>query len=219
MERIVQAGRKQANNYAVQGTVQQWCAERHLGKHNSSVLVTDGLLQPDNHTRYHFYQLKTLKKQLQWTCDHQHCTIQEWKNIAWSDKSLFLLRHADRRVRIWRKKHESMDPSCLLSSVQAGGERSNCEGPIQDPIDGWCFGKDMKIPSEISQRLLRAVCFIRCQVILLVNNTYSNMIKSQIELTREAAGPLQQGWAIPVLEGLIGVTVLPQLTHLTPIVT
>jgi hypothetical protein len=32
---------------------------------------------------------------------------------------------------------------------------------------------------------------------------------------------LEQGWAIPVLWGLIGVTVLPQpeLTHLTPIIT
>ncbi len=25
------------------------------------------------------------------------------------------------RVRIWRKEHESMDPSCLVSTVQAGG--------------------------------------------------------------------------------------------------
>ena len=24
-------------------------------------------------------------------------------------------------VRIWRKRHESMDPSCLVSTVQAGG--------------------------------------------------------------------------------------------------
>ncbi len=27
----------------------------------------------------------------------------------------------DGRVRIWRKEHESMDPSCLVSTVQAGG--------------------------------------------------------------------------------------------------
>ncbi len=34
----------------------------------------------------------------------------------------FLLRHSDDRVRIWRKEHESMDPSCLVSTVQAGGD-------------------------------------------------------------------------------------------------
>ncbi len=35
--------------------------------------------------------------------------------------SWFLLRHSDGRVRIMRKEHESMDPSCLVSMVQAGG--------------------------------------------------------------------------------------------------
>ncbi len=39
------------------------------------------------------------------------------KNIAWSDESWF----SDGRVRIWRKEHESMDPSCLVSTVQVGG--------------------------------------------------------------------------------------------------
>ncbi len=26
-----------------------------------------------------------------------------------------------KQIRIWRKEHESMDPSCLVSTVQAGG--------------------------------------------------------------------------------------------------
>ncbi len=51
---------------------------------------------------------------------HQSCTIEDWKNVAWSDESRFLLQHSDGRVRIWCKEHESMDPSCLVSTVQAG---------------------------------------------------------------------------------------------------
>ncbi len=43
------------------------------------------------------------------------------ENVAWSDESWFLLLHSDVRVRIWRKDHESMDPSCLVSTVQAAG--------------------------------------------------------------------------------------------------
>ncbi len=58
---------------------------------------------------------------LQFAQAHQNWTIEDWKNIAWSDESLFLLRHSGGRVRIWRKEHESMDPSCLVSMVQAGG--------------------------------------------------------------------------------------------------
>ncbi len=52
---------------------------------------------------------------------HQNWTIEHWKNIAWSDESRFLLRHSDGRVRIWRKEHEIMDPSSLVSTVQAAG--------------------------------------------------------------------------------------------------
>ncbi len=33
----------------------------------------------------------------------------------------FCCNNSDGRVRIWRKEHESMDPSRLVSTVQAGG--------------------------------------------------------------------------------------------------
>ncbi len=64
---------------------------------------------------------KNRKRRLQFTQARQNWTIEDWKNVAWSDESRFLLRHSDGRVRIWRKEHESMDPSCLVSTVQAGG--------------------------------------------------------------------------------------------------
>ncbi len=61
------------------------------------------------------------KRRKQFAQDHQNKTIEDWKNVAWSDESRFLLRHSDGRVRIWSKEHESMDPSCLVSTVQVGG--------------------------------------------------------------------------------------------------
>ncbi len=64
---------------------------------------------------------KNRKRSLQFARAHQNWTIEDWKNVAWSDESLFLLRHSDGRVRIWHKEHESLDPSCLVSTVQAGG--------------------------------------------------------------------------------------------------
>ncbi len=64
---------------------------------------------------------KNRKQSLQFTQAHQNWTIEDWKNVALSDESRYLLRHLDGRVRIWRKEHESMDPSCLVSTVQAGG--------------------------------------------------------------------------------------------------
>ncbi len=64
---------------------------------------------------------KNRKQRLQFTQAHQNWTIEHWKTFAWSDEPQFLLRHSDDRVRIWHKEHESMDPSCLVSMVQAGG--------------------------------------------------------------------------------------------------
>ncbi len=64
---------------------------------------------------------KNRKRRLQFAQTHQNWTIEDWKSVAWSDESRFLLRHSDGRVRIWCKEHESMDPSCLVSTVQVGG--------------------------------------------------------------------------------------------------
>ncbi len=63
---------------------------------------------------------KNSTRRKQFTQDHQNWTIEDWKNVAWSDESRFLLRHSD-GVRIWCKEHESMDLSCCVSTVQAGG--------------------------------------------------------------------------------------------------
>ncbi len=62
---------------------------------------------------------KNRKQMLQFAQAHQNWTIEDWKTIAWSR---LLLRHSDGRVRIWCKEHESMDPSCLVSTVKAGGD-------------------------------------------------------------------------------------------------
>ncbi len=71
--------------------------------------------------RVPFLTAKNRKQRLQFTQVHQNWTIEDWNNVAWSDESRFLLQHSDGRVSIWRKEHESMDPSCLVSKVQAGG--------------------------------------------------------------------------------------------------
>ncbi len=62
---------------------------------------------------------KNRKRRLQFTQAPQNWKIEYWKNVAWSDESRFLLRHSDGWVRNWCKEHENMDPSCLVSTVQA----------------------------------------------------------------------------------------------------
>ncbi len=60
---------------------------------------------------------KNRTRRIQYTQAHQNWTIEDWKNIIWSDESRFLL-HSDGRVRIWCKrtwKHGSILP-CLNGS-------------------------------------------------------------------------------------------------------
>ncbi len=83
------------------------------------LLVPDGLIWVFKNCRS--CQLRTGNGKLQFTQVHQNWKIEDCKNVAWSYESRFLLQHSDGRVRIRRKEHESMDPSCLVSMVQAPG--------------------------------------------------------------------------------------------------
>ncbi len=57
---------------------------------------------------------KNRKRRRQFAQAHQNRTVEDWKNVAWSNESRFLLRHSDGRVRMWRKEHESMDPFTFM---------------------------------------------------------------------------------------------------------
>lgn len=61
------------------------------------------------------------KKRLQFAKEHKNWTVQQWSNIMWSDESRFTLFQHDGRVRVRREPHESLDPSCIVPTVQASG--------------------------------------------------------------------------------------------------
>ncbi len=94
-------------NQGIQNTISEHTTRRTLKQMGSSSRRPHRvpLLSDKNSTR-----------RIQFTQTHQNWTIEDCKIVAWSDESRFLLRHSDGRVRIWRKEHESMDPSCLNGS-------------------------------------------------------------------------------------------------------
>ncbi len=119
MDRLVRDDRKTTvtqiitrYNQDLQNTISEHTTHRTLKQMGSSSRRPHRvpLLSDKNRTR-----------RLQFTQDHQNWTIEDWKNVAWSDESRFLLWHSDGRVRIWCKEHESMDLSFLVSTVQAAG--------------------------------------------------------------------------------------------------
>jgi len=119
MSRLVRDDRKETvtqittrYNQDIQNTISEHTTRRTLKQMGSSSRRPHRvpLLSDKNRTR-----------RIQFTQAHQNWTTEDFKNVAWSEESRFLLRHSDDRVRIWCKEHESMDPSCLVSTVQAGG--------------------------------------------------------------------------------------------------
>ncbi len=106
-------------------TVTQITTRYNQGIQNTiSERTTRWTLKQMGYSRPHRVPLlstKNRKQRLQFAQAHQNWTIEDWKNVAWSDESRYLLRHSEGRVRIWHKEHESMAPSCLVSTVQAGG--------------------------------------------------------------------------------------------------
>ena len=61
------------------------------------------------------------RKHLQWAREHQNWTLEQWKKVAWSDESRFLLDHADGRVCVRHLPGEVMAPGCTVRRRQAGG--------------------------------------------------------------------------------------------------
>ncbi len=55
------------------------------------------------------------------SCNKLSFSATESSRLHCDNESRFLLWHSDGRVRICHIEHESMDPSCFVSTVQAGG--------------------------------------------------------------------------------------------------
>ncbi|GFX89604.1 HTH_Tnp_Tc3_2 domain-containing protein [Trichonephila clavipes] len=43
---------------------------------------------------------------LAWARQNQHWTVDDWKQVTWSEKSRFQLNRSDGRVRVWRQLDE-----------------------------------------------------------------------------------------------------------------
>ncbi|GBM47063.1 hypothetical protein AVEN_179790-1 [Araneus ventricosus] len=58
---------------------------------------------------------------LQWALEHRNWAMDEWKRVASSDESRFLIHRVDGRVRVSRLPGEQLLPSCRAGHTQANG--------------------------------------------------------------------------------------------------
>lgn len=58
------------------------------------------------------------QSRLQWAHDHQNWTTEQWKTVAWSGESHFLLHRVDGQVYVRRLSGEEMTPGCTVERSQ-----------------------------------------------------------------------------------------------------
>jgi len=59
-------------------------------------------------------------KRLAFAHKHQKMTIDDWKNVLWTDESSFEIGKNSRQVRVWRSEGERFNSSCLAPSFKSG---------------------------------------------------------------------------------------------------
>lgn len=97
-------------------------SSKHFTMHNiySTLRLMSHNSRKENHDRFDSCQRHTDI----WNCSGNRLTT------TWRLKTVFLLSHTDGRVRFWHQQHESMDPTCLMSTVRAGDGVCVCVGGV-----------------------------------------------------------------------------------------
>ena len=62
-----------------------------------------------------------VSKRLEWCKNLQNWSLEQWKNVIFSDESSFSLFPTTGRVYVWRQPKEAFYPDCLLPTVKHGG--------------------------------------------------------------------------------------------------
>ncbi|KAK5998492.1 hypothetical protein PT974_00871 [Cladobotryum mycophilum] len=79
---------------------------------------------------------KIKQDRLRWCLDHQNWSLEDWKNVIWSDETSVVLLHRRGGYRIWRTKEEAFVRSCI---------RERWKGASEFMFWG-CFSYDKKGP-------------------------------------------------------------------------
>lgn len=69
---------------------------------------------------------KNIKLRLKWAKKHATWSIEDWKNVIWSDETKIQLFGSDGITRAWRKPGERMKKECLQPTVKHGGGKILC---------------------------------------------------------------------------------------------
>jgi hypothetical protein len=59
---------------------------------------------------------------LQFALRFEHWTLEDWKNVIWSDETSVILGHRRGGIRVWRKSAEKYDKTCMTRRWKGSSE-------------------------------------------------------------------------------------------------
>jgi transposase len=68
-------------------------------------------------TRKPFITEKNRRIRVEWSQEHLHWTVEQWRKVLWSDESSYVLRYAQ-RTQVWRRKNERYKPFATTATVK-----------------------------------------------------------------------------------------------------
>ena len=78
-------------------------------------------LRPMRPLRRHILLPRHLAARLQWCRQHRAWRHAQWRTVLFSDESRFMLRRADGRVRVYRRRNERFSANCVQECDRFGG--------------------------------------------------------------------------------------------------
>ncbi|KAJ9220690.1 hypothetical protein DTO027B5_2217 [Paecilomyces variotii] len=79
------------------------------------------------------------RRRLEFAYNHEHWTLEDWKNVIWSDETSVVLGRRRGQIRVWRKTDEAYDPTCIRRRFPGAS----------DFMFWGCFSWDKKGPCHI----------------------------------------------------------------------
>ena len=73
-----------------------------------------------------FISDRNRRVRVQWARDHAHWTVEDWKNVIWSDEKKFCRLGSDGKIYVRRGKGEEFLPETMRGSVKGGGGSIMC---------------------------------------------------------------------------------------------
>lgn len=93
-------------------------------------------------------------KRLNWAKEKKDWTVGQWSKVLFSDESKMCITFGNQGPRVWRKKGEEQNPSCLKSSVK--------------------YPQSVMIWGAMSSAGVGKLCFLKCKVTATV---YQNVLE------------------------------------------